>query len=185
VVEPASAGAPGPEHAGSPRAHQALAAAKGHLRSRALKLLGYVIVAYLVVRLIPSLDEALKSLEQVSWQWVLGAVGLEALSETGFVVSWRGVVDPEGVLDREGGGHRLSRRAAWTQLGGGMLVPGGSLSGVGVGAWILHRFGMPPKLIAEREFNLSFLNTAVDAFALIVFGVGSRSASSPASNGSH
>jgi len=31
---------------------------------------------------------------------------------------------------------------------------------------------VPTKLIAEREFNLSFLNTAVDALALIVFGVG-------------
>jgi uncharacterized membrane protein YbhN (UPF0104 family) len=37
---------------------------------------------------------------------------------------------------------------------------------------ILHRFGVPNKVIAEREFNLSFLNTAVDALALIVFGVG-------------
>jgi hypothetical protein len=37
---------------------------------------------------------------------------------------------------------------------------------------ILHRFGVPTKLIAEREFNLSFLNTAVDALALIVFGAG-------------
>jgi hypothetical protein len=43
---------------------------------------------------------------------------------------------------------------------------------MGVGALILHRFGVPSKLIAEREFNLSFLNTAVDALALIVFGVG-------------
>jgi hypothetical protein len=31
---------------------------------------------------------------------------------------------------------------------------------------------MPTKLIAERQFNLSFLNTAIDALALIVFGVG-------------
>jgi uncharacterized membrane protein YbhN (UPF0104 family) len=53
-----------------------------------------------------------------------------------------------------------------------MLVPGGSLSSVGVGAWILHRFGMANKLIAEREFNLQFLNTGIDALALIVFGVG-------------
>ena len=41
-----------------------------------------------------------------------------------------------------------------------------------MGAWILHRLGMPTKLIAEREFNLSFLNTAVDALALITFGLG-------------
>jgi Lysylphosphatidylglycerol synthase TM region len=51
-------------------------------------------------------------------------------------------------------------------------VPGGSLGGMGVGGWILHRFGMPTKTIAERQFNLSFLNTAVSALALIVFGVG-------------
>src|SRR5262249_38120503 len=41
-----------------------------------------------------------------------------------------------------------------------------------VGAWILHRFGRPNKLIAERQFNLQFLNTAIDALALIVFGTG-------------
>jgi hypothetical protein len=53
-----------------------------------------------------------------------------------------------------------------------MVVPGGSLASIGVGAWILRRFGMPPKSIAERQFNLSFLNTAVDALALIIFGGG-------------
>ena len=156
----------------APNGHRALAAARGRLRSRALRLLAYLVAAFLVVRLIPSLEEALTSLEHVSWQWVLGAVGLEVLSEMGFVACWRAVVDPDHVLDHEGRGRRLSGRVAWAQLGGGMLVPGGSLSSIGVGAWILHRFGMPAKLIAERQFNLSFLNTAVDAFALIVFGVG-------------
>jgi uncharacterized protein (TIRG00374 family) len=31
---------------------------------------------------------------------------------------------------------------------------------------------MPNKLIAERQFNLQFLNTGIDALALIVFGTG-------------
>ena len=31
---------------------------------------------------------------------------------------------------------------------------------------------MPARLIAQRQFNLSFLNTAVDALALILFGLG-------------
>jgi uncharacterized membrane protein YbhN (UPF0104 family) len=53
-----------------------------------------------------------------------------------------------------------------------MLVPGGSLSSVGVGALLLHRLGMPNKVIAERQFNLQFLNTGIDALALIVFGLG-------------
>ena len=87
-------------------------------------------------------------------------------------MSWRAIVDPEDLLSRDGRGGESDTRVAWAQLGGGMLVPGGSLSSVGVGAWILHRFGMPTKLVAERQFNLSFLNTAVDALALIVFGLG-------------
>ena len=36
---------------------------------------------------------------------------------------------------------------------------------------LLHRFGLPLERVAEREFNLSFLNTGIDALALIVFGV--------------
>ncbi len=158
----------------SPGRHNrlALSDAKRHLQRSALKLVGYLVVAYLVLKLVPTLKEALHSLERVSWEWVVGAIALEMISETGFVISWRGIVDPERVLERDGRGRRMDQRVAWAQLGGGLLIPGGSLGGMGVGAWFLHRFGMDPKLIAERQFNLSFLNTAVDALALIVFGVG-------------
>ena len=155
----------------SHRSHHALSAARAHLGRRALKVLGYVVVAYLVMKLIPTFSAALHSLEHVSLLWVAGALALEALSEVGFVISWRRVVDPDDVLGRDGRGHRMDARLAWTQLGGGMLVPGGSLSGVGVGAWLLHRLGMSTKEIAERQFNLSFLNTAVDGLALVGFGI--------------
>jgi uncharacterized membrane protein YbhN (UPF0104 family) len=135
-------------------------------------LVGYVVVAYLVLKLIPTLNQALTSLKHVSWEWVVGAIALEVLSESGFVVSWRRIVDPDKVLQRDGRGWRMDQRVAWAQLGGGLVVPGGTLGGMGVGGWILHRFGMPTKLIAERQFNLSFLNTGVSALALVVFGVG-------------
>jgi hypothetical protein len=156
-------------------AHQnrlALGDAKHHLQKLALKLVGYLVAAYLVLRLVPTLEEALRSLEHVAWEWVVGAIAIEVLSETGFVISWRGVVDPERTLERDGRGRRMDQRVAWAQLGGGLLLPGGTLGGIGVGAWFLHRFGMPPKQIAERQFNLSFLNTAISALALIVFGIG-------------
>jgi uncharacterized membrane protein YbhN (UPF0104 family) len=164
-----------PSQPQSAPAHQnrlALGDAKKHLQKSALKLVGYLAAAYLVLRLIPTLEEALHSLEHVSWEWLVGAIAIEVVSEMGFVVSWRGVVDPERVLERDGRGRRVDQRVAWAQLGGGLIVPGGSLGGMGVGAWFLHRFGMPPKQIAERQFNLSFLNTAVSAIALIVFGIG-------------
>jgi uncharacterized membrane protein YbhN (UPF0104 family) len=153
-------------------ARHALSDARRHLRKLALKLVGYVLVAYLVLRLIPTLNDALRTLRSVSWEWVIGAILLEILSETGFVTSWRKIVDPDRLLERDGRGERMDQRVAWAQLGGGLLVPGGSYGGMGVGGWILHRFGMPTKAIAERQFNLSFLNTAVDALALVVFGLG-------------
>ncbi|HEV3228186.1 MAG TPA: lysylphosphatidylglycerol synthase domain-containing protein [Solirubrobacteraceae bacterium] len=161
----------------APSAHarhtwHALRAARGHLAKSVLRLLGYALFALLVLKLIPGLTQALRSLQHVSWQWLAGAIAVETLSEFGFVVSWRAILDPEDLLGRDSRGGRLARRVAWAQLGGGMLVPGGSLASIGVGSWILHRLGMPTSRIAERQFNLSFLNTAVDALALILFGLG-------------
>jgi uncharacterized membrane protein YbhN (UPF0104 family) len=153
-------------------ARRAQGVAKRHLQRSALELVGLLGAAYLVLKLIPALKQALRSLEHVSWEWLLGAIALEVLSEFGFVVAWRAIVDPQRVLDHDFQGRRMDDDVAWAQLGGGLLLPGGAWGGVGVGAWILHRFGMPARLTAEREFNLQFLNTAVDALALIVFGVG-------------
>ena len=153
-------------------ARRALSDIERHLQTSALKLVGYLVAAYVVLKLIPTLKQALRSLEHVSWEWVLGAIALEVLSELGYVLAWGQIVDPQKLLDRDGRGRRTDDDVAWTQLAGGLLLPGGTWGGAGVGALILHRFGVPTKLIAEREFNLSFLNTAIDALALIVFGVG-------------
>jgi uncharacterized membrane protein YbhN (UPF0104 family) len=160
--------------AGDPARHtrRALSAGWTQLQKRALKVVGWALLAYLLLRLLPALKQALHSLEHVSWGWIVGALALEVLSETGYVQSWRGIVDPDGLLAADGRGTRTATHAAWAQLGGGMVVPGGSLASIGVGAWILRHFGMPTKTVAERQFNLSFLNTAIDALALVVFGVG-------------
>lgn len=153
-------------------ARELLRAGERWLAKAALQLAGYLIVAFLIVKLIPSLREALDDLERPSWPWLAVVFALEMLSETGFVVSWHAIVDPEGSLGRRAGSKHLDTRLAWAQLGTGMFVPGGSFSGVGAGTWLLHRLGMPIKLVAKRQLSLSFLNTTVDAIALIVFGVG-------------
>jgi uncharacterized membrane protein YbhN (UPF0104 family) len=142
------------------------------LQRRALKAVGYAVLAYLLLRLLPSLKQALHSLEHVRWEWIVGAIALEVLSESGYVQSWRSIVDPDRLLAADGRGTRTATHAAWAQLGAGLIVPGGSLASIGVGAWILRHFGMPTKTIAERQFNLSFLNTAVDALVLVLCGVG-------------
>jgi uncharacterized membrane protein YbhN (UPF0104 family) len=161
-----------PAPAGSRHTRRALSAARGHLQKSAIKLLGWLVFGYLLLKVVPDLKQALRSLEHVGWEWILGALVLEVLSEVGYVTSWRAIVDRDNLLGKDERGVRISTQAAWAQLGAGMLVPGGSLASIGVGAWILRRLGMPGQTIAERQFNLSFLNTAVDALALVVFGVG-------------
>jgi hypothetical protein len=163
-----------PVSAAPPTRHtrRALSAGLTRLQKRGLKALGYIVLVYLLFRLLPALKQALHSLEHVRWEWIVGAVALELLSELGYVQSWRAIVDRDGLLAADGRGTRTATRAAWAQLGGGMLVPGGSLASIGVGAWILRHFGMPARTIADRQFNLGFLNTAVDALALVLFGVG-------------
>ena len=111
------------ESARQHRTRRALGHARHHLQRSALKLAGYLVVAYLVLKLIPSLEQALSSLEHARWELVLVALVLETFSEMGFVVSWRAVVDPENLLSRDGRGQRMDARVAWAQLGGGTLVP--------------------------------------------------------------
>src|SRR5438270_7320581 len=155
---------------GDPTRHtpRALSAGWTQVQKRALKAVGYAVFAYLLLRLLPAFKQALHSLEHVSWEWIVGAIALEVVSEYGYVQSWRGGVDPDSLLAADGRGTRTATHAAWAQLGGGMVLPGGSLASIGVGAWILRHFGMPTQTIAERQFNLSFLNTGVDALALVV-----------------
>lgn len=150
----------------------ALSHAKGRLQHRALELVGLLVVAYVVLKLVPALKQALHALEHASWEWILALVTIEVLSEAGFVFAWGRIVDPDDVLASGPGGRRMDQHVAWMQLGGGLLLPGGTWGGMGAGGLILHRFGMPTELIAKRQLNLSFLNTGIDALALVVFGVG-------------
>src|SRR5256885_9180619 len=58
-------------------------------------------------------------------------------------------------LEQEGRGRRLPTRLAWAQLGGGMVIPGGSFGSMGVGAWMLHRLGMPNERIDRKSTRLN------------------------------
>jgi uncharacterized membrane protein YbhN (UPF0104 family) len=154
------------------RTRHLLHEARGHLTKRALRLIGFVVFVYLLLKLIPGLEKSLDDLKNVSARWIVGAMFVETLSEIGYVIAWRGILDPDDLLAEGGRGRHLGARVAWAQLGGGMLVPGGTLGSIGVGAWILHRLGMPMERVGERQFTLMFLNSTIDGLAIIFFGVG-------------
>jgi uncharacterized membrane protein YbhN (UPF0104 family) len=167
AVQTGSARLPHADHV-----REALGHAKDHLKRRVVELVGFLVVVYVVLKFIPAFEQALQALEHTSWEWILALFVIEVVSEAGFVFAWGRVVDPDDVLARGDGRRRMDQHVAWMQLGGGLLLPGGTWGGMGAGGLILHRFGMPTKLIAERQFNLSFLNTGISALALVVFGVG-------------
>src|SRR5271154_3113899 len=154
------------------RTRHVLAEVRGHLGKRALHLLGFLVFAYLVLKLVPGLESALDSLKEISLLGVAALAAIEIVSETGYVFAWRGILDPERVLEQPGRGKHLATRVAWSQLGGGMIVPGGSLGSIGVGAWMLQRLGMSVATVTQRQLTLVLVNTTVDALAIVVFGVG-------------
>ena len=154
------------------RSHHLLSDARGRLKKYALKLLGFLVLAFLILKLLPGLEQAWNALKGVNVWWILGAMLVETASEFGYVVSWRGILDPEDLLSGEGRGELTGERVAWAQLGGGMIVPGGAIGSMGVGAWMLHRLGISTDRVGERQLTLMTLNTAVDALAIVVFGLG-------------
>ena len=154
------------------RTRQLLSDARGRLKSHALKLLGFAFLAYLVLRLLPGLEQALEALQNVGIWWIVGGMAVEIVSEAGYVTSWRGILDPEDLLSQEGRGRLTGQRVAWAQLAGGMIVPGGAIGSIGVGAWMLHRLGISTDRVGERQLTLMTLNTAIDALAIALFGLG-------------
>src|ERR1700749_2081211 len=73
-----AAGIDHPGSADTPTRHtrRALSAGLTRLQKQALKALGYIVLVYLLYRLLPALKQALHSLERVWWEWIVGAVAL-------------------------------------------------------------------------------------------------------------
>ncbi|MBV8998037.1 MAG: hypothetical protein JO304_03190 [Solirubrobacterales bacterium] len=61
----------------------ALEEVKPQLKRRALELVGFLLVVYAVLKLIPALEEALHAIEHASWEWVLALIAIEVLSRRG------------------------------------------------------------------------------------------------------
>src|SRR2546421_7446152 len=107
------------------RSRQALRAARGHLTKRALHLIGFAVFVFLFLKLIPGFEKALTDLQNVNFLWVIGAMAIETLSEVGYVVSWRGNLDPRPVLPEGDRGKQFLAPGAWAHLGGGLDSAGG------------------------------------------------------------
>jgi uncharacterized protein (TIRG00374 family) len=66
---------------------------------------------------------------------------------------------------------RTSMQIGWSELAAGSLVPASGAGGLALGAWILHRGGMPADRIARRSVAFFLIKSSVNFVAVAVVGL--------------
>jgi uncharacterized protein (TIRG00374 family) len=148
----AAAGLPGPD----PYARR--------LRAGVAALLAVIVVVIALLSALPGLGEISGPLSDASPAWLLAAAGLEYLSCAGYVLTI--------LLAFPRGRTRPTVRLAWAELAANAVLPAGGLGGLGLGAWVLTRKGVPSARIAERSTVVFMLTSAASALALVTVGLG-------------
>jgi uncharacterized membrane protein YbhN (UPF0104 family) len=133
------------------------------LAKRLALIVGLLAVLVLVALLAPGLDEVQRRLGDADAGWLLLGVLLEALSCASYVLMFRPVFCPR--MPR-----RESTEIALSELAVGSLVPTSGASGLALGAWILHREGMPDEQIARRSVAFLEIKSAVNFVAVALIG---------------
>ncbi|MEA2190570.1 MAG: hypothetical protein QOI73_691 [Solirubrobacteraceae bacterium] len=134
------------------------------LRASILGLLVIIAAVAALLSALPGLDEISRPLSHASPAWLAAAVGLEYLSCTGYVL----VI----LLAFPRGRSRPTARLAWAELAANAVLPAGGLGGLGLGAWVLTRKGVPSARIAERSTVVFMLTSTASVLALVTVGLG-------------
>ena len=123
----------------------------------ALALLGAI------VALAPGLGEVRERLEHANAWWMGLAVLLEGLSFASYILMF-------GPVFCTGLPRRRSIQIGGSELAMGSLVPASGAGGLALGAWILHRGGMPLARIARRSVAFLLIKSGVNFVAVAVLG---------------
>jgi uncharacterized membrane protein YbhN (UPF0104 family) len=130
---------------------------------RLLQVTALVGVLVLVVLLAPGLGEVRERLGDAAPGWLALAVALELLSCASYVVMFRPIFCRRM-------SWRTSAQIGWAELAAGSLVPASGAGGLALGAWILHRGGMPAERIARRSVAFFLIKSSVNFVAVAVLG---------------
>jgi uncharacterized membrane protein YbhN (UPF0104 family) len=133
------------------------------LLRRFLQVLALLTILVLVAVFAPGLGDVRDKLAGADPGWLAIAVALEAASCWSYVIMFRPVF-----CNRMS--WRTSCEIAWAELGAGSIVPASGAGGLALGAWILHRGGMPGDRIARRTVAFFLLKSSVNFVAVAVIG---------------
>ncbi|MEA2264475.1 MAG: hypothetical protein QOE27_58 [Solirubrobacteraceae bacterium] len=134
------------------------------LRNSLIGLVALIVAVAGLLLALPGLDDVERLLAHADPGWVLGVVGFEYLSCVGYVLTVM-LAFPRGRV-------RPTARLAWAELAANSVLPAGGLGGLGLGAWILRRRGVPAARIARRSTVVFFLTSAVNVVVLVIVGLG-------------
>lgn len=133
------------------------------LARRAITVIAILALIGLVVALAPGLGEVRDRLAGADPGWLALGVAFEALSCASYVLMFRPVFCSHMW-------RRTSWEIAWSELAMGSIVPASGAGGLALGAWILHRGGMPAERIAKRSVAFFLVKSAVNFVAVAVIG---------------
>jgi uncharacterized membrane protein YbhN (UPF0104 family) len=133
------------------------------LRKRALQAIAALTILVLIFVLAPGLGEVRDKLEGASPGWLVLATGLEGLSFASYIVMF-------GPIFCTGLGRHRSWQIGGSELAMGSLVPASGAGGLALGAWVLHRGGMPGERIARRSVAFFLIKSGVNFLAVALLG---------------
>jgi uncharacterized membrane protein YbhN (UPF0104 family) len=134
------------------------------LRRRALQAMLALAILVAIVIFAPGLGEVRDRLADASPSWLALAAAFEALSFASYVVMF-------GPIFCAGLPWRRSWQIGGSELAMGSIVPASGAGGLALGAWILHRGGMPAARIARRSVAFFLIKSGVNFVAVAVLGI--------------
>jgi uncharacterized membrane protein YbhN (UPF0104 family) len=133
------------------------------LRRRIALVLGALGALVLVALLAPGLSDVRDILAGASPGWIALGVLLEVGSCASYVLLFRPVFCSRMPW-------RRSAQIGLAEVATGSIVPASGAGGLALGAWVLHRGGMPADHIARRSVAFFLIKSSVNFVAVAVIG---------------
>ena len=136
-----------------------------HLRRRLAWVATLVVLAVVLITLVPGLASLRSRFAHGDPVWIGAGVVLKVLSGVGYVIAFRSIFCRSMRW-------RFSAEIGFSELGANAVLPTGGLGGLALGAWALHRGGMPTAQIARRSVAFFFLTSVPNVLGVLIIGVG-------------
>lgn len=135
------------------------------LRRRLIWLATLAVLAVVLITVVPGLASLRSRLAQGDPWWIGAGVLLKICSGLGYVAAFRSVFCRSMRW-------RTSAEIGFSELGANAVLPTGGAGGLALGAWALHRSGMPTAHIARRTVAFFVLTSLPNVLGVIIIGLG-------------